>query len=1063
MTDRLITVGAVGGGDRAIIAAADTTQPTGDVDIYSRFFIDAGATLDQWLGGHYVTATNDRCWGVYVPGSSGSVILKWSENGTAHYTYQSDVDFATEGVDINDPSAPIWLHVDVDMGTFVTFYYSTEQVDDPGDVTSWTQLGSAIANTRTGWNDSTSVDCNIVGGYNSGVYSLNGGMFRIVVEDSTGVLYDVDLTGLTDDEVDAAEFVADSGQTVTLEGSDWWYAQPGRNGAGPNWLDLPGEAGNQASTDDSEALNVTGDLDVRAKIALTDLTPTTQLGMVYKYTANTGFYFALQTSGAPVLVWGDGSGAGVAQSSVAIGTVASVGEALWIRATLDVDNGAGGNTVTFYTSDDGVSWTQFGPADTNAGVTSIAANVLAPGFGDIDSDPHSLHAVQILDGIDGTKVLDVRFEDLSARDLKRSAFSCFETGVKIYLTGDEWAYVRPKTSIAGKTPELLLEAGDGNKMYSPLWADRSGNGHHAQLGSAAGADTNDPVPLRYEGEKYLWLPGVAGNYAKAEPVNLLDADNAHLHQSIGSWVTLVSAAFIWQSTALTPVFGDFHGEWSMSDSVGNATALRASGDTTTSNDAQGKVPVSPGDKVGLSAYLGSDTVGVSGDADIALRLVFAPSNVVSDETAVPITAADEWVFARLPEQTAPAGTTHVVPQLIIRNGQGSGVKYFYDAVTLYVNGVPAEEFVPSQKIVGDLDFEIDFDLPLDFTPPLNMGLAGDWEYNAGGWAFRNVSADGLNISITNAAGTNGYVTSSAAVLGITGREGERATVRLTLDLSDTATGINWYVDGEVATVSGHAYTDIGPDSTLDLQVPYDDDASEYEGKVYSFVLRDGIGGPIVAEYRPGDALSQVDGGGLTWTVERGSSGYVSTFVDKDKWALSTDDYFVVPDADRLDFAADESFTLLAVAVPTTDSGTHVLADKGAATGGAGGGYTMFGSGASLIAGIADGAINKNVTIADAMVPNTLAVYALLRDVTADEVQPFLSGVAGTAQTDTTTASLANSTDLSIGKYGVLSGPFEGQIIAVALFREALTDDEIAEISDLLLGAAQSRLLLVGVS
>ena len=38
--------------------------------------------------------------------------------------------------------------------------------------------------------------------------------------------------------------------------------------------------------------------------------------------------------------------------------------------------------------------------------------------------------------------------------------------------------------------ELLLQA--KNYSGSGAWQDESGNGHHAQLGSTSGADTNDP-------------------------------------------------------------------------------------------------------------------------------------------------------------------------------------------------------------------------------------------------------------------------------------------------------------------------------------------------------------------------------------------------------------------------------------------------------------------------------------------------------------------------------------------------------------------------------------------
>jgi len=41
--------------------------------------------------------------------------------------------------------------------------------------------------------------------------------------------------------------------------------------------------------------------------------------------------------------------------------------------------------------------------------------------------------------------------------------------------------------------------------------DLTGRGHHALFGSTVGPDTNDPLVLPFSGEKYLYLPGTAGN------------------------------------------------------------------------------------------------------------------------------------------------------------------------------------------------------------------------------------------------------------------------------------------------------------------------------------------------------------------------------------------------------------------------------------------------------------------------------------------------------------------------------------------------------------------------
>jgi hypothetical protein len=69
------------------------------------------------------------------------------------------------------------------------------------------------------------------------------------------------------------------------------------------------------------------------------------------------------------------------------------------------------------------------------------------------------------------------------------------------------------------------------------WQDESGNGHHAQLGSTSGADTNDPEFLEYAGTQYLarrdptdaqqcWIDDQTDQYGATDDFELI-ADFAH--------------------------------------------------------------------------------------------------------------------------------------------------------------------------------------------------------------------------------------------------------------------------------------------------------------------------------------------------------------------------------------------------------------------------------------------------------------------------------------------------------------------------------------------------------
>jgi hypothetical protein len=155
----------------------------------------------------------------------------------------------------------------------------------------------------------------------------------------------------------------------------WTDLQTGT--AGEAYFTLPGTSGNAIIGPDNASLDVTGDLEIGGKFALDDWTPATQQMLVAKYnsTGNQRSYLlgVDVTTGRLNLQWSADGTAVISVFSTVAPTVAN-GDALWVKATLDVDNGAAGNTVTFYTSTNGTSWTQLGSAVVTAGTTSIFAS-----------------------------------------------------------------------------------------------------------------------------------------------------------------------------------------------------------------------------------------------------------------------------------------------------------------------------------------------------------------------------------------------------------------------------------------------------------------------------------------------------------------------------------------------------------------------------------------------------------------------------------------------------------------------------------------------------------------
>ncbi|NEA67554.1 hypothetical protein [Streptomyces sp. SID12488] len=192
--------------------------------------------------------------------------------------------------------------------------------------------------------------------------------------------------------------------------------------AGTSFLELPGSSSAVASTPDTAALDITGDLDVRVDATLSNWTDyaagsgsTTQLVGKLGFAGGSKSWFLGTRNRALYFEWSaDGTATLSASSTLPFPNTAS--GRLAVRVTLDVDNGSGGRTVTFYTAPSGTSgpWTQFGSPVVQAGTTSIFNSATALRVGratDVGfTQPNGrFHKAEIRSGIGGSIVASPDF------------------------------------------------------------------------------------------------------------------------------------------------------------------------------------------------------------------------------------------------------------------------------------------------------------------------------------------------------------------------------------------------------------------------------------------------------------------------------------------------------------------------------------------------------------------------------------------------------------------------------------------------------------------------------
>ncbi|MGW2543416.1 hypothetical protein ACWC5I_21675 [Kitasatospora sp. NPDC001574] len=183
-------------------------------------------------------------------------------------------------------------------------------------------------------------------------------------------------------------------------------------GTPPTYLDVPGP-GSGASTPDTAALDITGDLDVRIDCTVYNA-GWIELAAKYNFPANQRSWQLSLTEGRPALRWSV-DGVAVIERTAPVAVPVPASGRVAVRADLDVDDGAGGHTVTFWTAPTLAGpWTQHGDPITGSGTTSIYASTAPLVVGDNLTQTLAglvgrVHGAEVRTGIGGTAVAAADF------------------------------------------------------------------------------------------------------------------------------------------------------------------------------------------------------------------------------------------------------------------------------------------------------------------------------------------------------------------------------------------------------------------------------------------------------------------------------------------------------------------------------------------------------------------------------------------------------------------------------------------------------------------------------
>lgn len=346
---------------------------------------------------------------------------------------------------------------------------------------------------------------------------------------------------------------------------------------------------------------------------------------------------------------------------------------------------------------------------------------------------------------------------------------------------------------------------------------------------------------------YATFPGVASQYQYTPDLNLLDADTAHLAQGLGLWADSTGNTTVSRSGVDPSAFG-----------VGSVKAITAvasaeNGIQVRFDSTPPPPTIGPTDIVAGSFSVSTPTPSLqirarwrygtypnllnNGAWGPWVELVQGAVASYAMPIETNLNPAYDFAIPDIRYQAAGGGGTQVGDQVNI------------SAILCHV-GSPTTLFVPSLRIVGDLDMRVTVRDDWPATVATNGLMLGRYQ-NASTGAFSFVR------------GGTATVLSSWTVDGV-GNEVRFHPIATDTEKTITIRATRIASSGALAFYEEGANTDnqsttagplsLGAGVNLSLGARDLNGADPFDGELYSAEVRDGIDGPIVAKWLPSDQL-----------------------------------------------------------------------------------------------------------------------------------------------------------------------------------------------------------------